>query len=324
MADGVFGVIDVGSNTVHLLVAASDGTQVRRLDDVSVFLRLGADLELTGGITPPKVRDVAICVLEMVERAELLGAREVRLLATQAVRAASNREEVVRSIEAMTGLPVSVLEPEREAYFAVLGAALTHSFDEHHLVVDIGGASTQISIASAETLLAMRSVPVGSGRLASRFKQDPPGRSEIRKISERVRREVVPAVEALFRRELAATGAVVVGGAPRRVARLIAPSGAPVLVTRESLRAALSVLLRRPAKEVAGPKGIELDRVPMARAGGIILQQVLEAAGLDQCTISPFGIREGAVLDAARTAPWQVAVAREEKTSHGEPAAARP
>jgi exopolyphosphatase/guanosine-5'-triphosphate,3'-diphosphate pyrophosphatase len=321
LANGVYGVVDIGSNTVHLLVAVSDGIQLRRVDDVSVFLRLGADLELTGGITQGKIRDAASAILDLVERAEAEGAREVRLLATQAVRAASNRPEVVEAIEVATALPVTVLEPEREAFFAVLGAALTRSFPEHHLVIDVGGASTQISIASGETLLAVRSVPVGSGRLATRFERDPPARREIQRLNERIEQAVRPAVEALFRREQPATGAVVVGGAPRRVAKVVAAGGAPLAVGRAQLRAAMAYLMKQRAADIAAAQPIERDRVPMARAGALILSQVLRIAGLEDCTISPFGIREGAILDAARTAPWQPN-GGQERAWHGQPAKA--
>jgi exopolyphosphatase/guanosine-5'-triphosphate,3'-diphosphate pyrophosphatase len=304
----VYSVIDIGSNTVHMLVAASDGIVIRELDDVSDHLRLGADLELLGAISPAKVQATARTVRRFVERARGLGAVKTRLLATQAVRAAANRIEVVSAIRDATGLPVSVLEPEREAYFAVLGASLTRTMDQPHLVVDGGGASTQVIVSAAETILDCISVPVGSGRLASRFASDPPSRDQLAELRERVRGAIGPAVNAVLQNETsaAARGAIVVGGAMKRVARLVTAAPLPVTITAADLHAAVATLQHQPAGVVASSKGIEYDRVPMTRAGAIILQEILRAARLPECTISPFGIREGAILDAARTAPWQI------------------
>jgi exopolyphosphatase/pppGpp-phosphohydrolase len=97
----------------------------------------------------------------------------------------------------------------------------------------------------------------------------------------------------------------VVDGAMKRLARLIDPSGPPSRVTLEALSGVLAVLLSRPSGAVAGKQDIEFDRVPMVRVGGIILGEILRASGLLECTISPFGIREGAILNAARSARWQ-------------------
>ena len=319
MGGDVFGVVDIGSNTVHLLVATSDGVTQRRIDDRSVFLRLGADLELTGGITEGKVRDAALSVLELTERAEALGAREVRLLATQAVRAASNRAEVVRAIESACGLPVSVLDPEREAYFAVLGAGLTKSPPGPHLVVDSGGASTQIALADGEILLAVHSIPIGSGRLATRFSQDPPRRSELLLMKARIASLMEPAVEAVLKGRPAPGNAVVVGGAPRRVARVVSQAGAPTDITIAQAHAAVDFLVSQPAEAIVQQRQIELTRVPMARAGALILDELMRATGLAVCTVSPYGIREGAIIDAARTARWHA----DGGARNGEPAPAR-
>lgn len=312
MAEAVFAAIDIGSNTVHMLVAASDGTTIRRLDDDSVHLRLGADLELVGAIRESKVRDTADAVLGFVERAEAEGAREIRLLATQAVREAANRAEVVHAIESMTGLPVAVLDPEREAYFAVLGAALTRSWPDPHLVVDVGGASTQVSVAAAETLLLSRSAPVGSGRLASRFDGDPPSAANVRAVQSRIRIALAPVVSLLEDTHAPMTGAVVVGGAMKRVARVVSPRGAPVRITAGQLRAGLAYLNNQPAAVVAANRDVEADRVPMARAGGMILAELMAGMRLADCTVSPFGIREGAILDSARTARWATPAGRQE------------
>lgn len=307
---GRYAVVDIGSNTLHMLIAECDGVQVRALDDVSDYLRLGADLEMQGAISPEKIDEAAASLRNFVQRAQALGVAQPRLLATQAVRAAANREAVVAALERAAGVPVIVLDPDREAFYAVLGAALTRTWGDPHLVVDVGGASTQISVAASESLLGCRSVPVGSGRLATRFYHDPPSRDELHNVRNRVAEAIDRALSVVLAENITARGAVVVGGAMKRVARLINGASSPAEISQDDLSGMIAYLLSRTSGAIAQERDIEFERVPMVRAGALILSEVLRAAGLLQCTVSPYGIREGAIIDLARTAAWQPLISR--------------
>src|SRR5262245_32425251 len=123
MTDDVFAAIDVGSNTIHLLVARWSGTALVPLDDRSDPRQLGADLAPRRAIGAAKLRATAGTIRAYVARAEALGARDVQILATQAVRAARNRPKVISVLEKASGTRVVVLDPAREAYLAVLATA---------------------------------------------------------------------------------------------------------------------------------------------------------------------------------------------------------
>jgi exopolyphosphatase/guanosine-5'-triphosphate,3'-diphosphate pyrophosphatase len=315
MADDVFAAIDVGSNTIHLLVARWNGTGLVPMDDRSDPLQLGADLELRGAIGGAKLRATAQTIQTYVARAEALGARDVQILATQAVRAARNRPKIVSVLEKASGQRVVVLDPAREAYLAVLATAQTRTWPSPYLVADLGGASTQLVVVHHGALLGFRSEPVGSARLGIRLRHDPPTWREIAAMETRVSQALIPALRALLAGVPLLGGIVAAGGAATRTARLIHHAPPPQEVTLDQLYAASARVYSRSAEAAAAGTGIKPLRIPTVRAGIGVLTELLRVGRLQECTISPFGIREGAILTAAHPVPthssWTMAVVEE-------------
>ncbi|MFI5266142.1 MAG: Ppx/GppA phosphatase family protein [Chloroflexota bacterium] len=172
----IFAAIDVGSNTIHLLVAECNGRTLASLVDQSARLRLGADVARGRAITPSKMALAATTVSDYVITAQQHRAQTILLMGTQAVRAATNGPDLVRTIERATGLPLKVLSPKAEARLGCLGTQLDAPDAEPHLILDIGGGSTQLSLAEgSDQLRFLGSLPVGSVSLATRFLlHDPP------------------------------------------------------------------------------------------------------------------------------------------------------
>jgi len=297
MPDPVYAVIDVGSNTVHMLVAAVAGGSLQSLDDCSEPIGLGIDLERDGEISPARMAAAAATVREYGERAQEMGARAIWLLATQAVRAASNRAVVVRALEEASGLAVQVIEPDYEAELAARGSGLIHHWRHPHLMVDIGGASTQLARMEDGRLTVTRSLPLGSGRLATHFSHDPPTQEEVNSLSEGIDRALGLALEP-FREAGLPLPAVVTGGAAKRVAK-VAMGEPPVRVTRAQIEIALDRLLGSEALSIACDYDLQEDRVPLTRVGALVLHALFRLGALAECLISPYGIREGAVLAMA-------------------------
>lgn len=308
--EAVYAALDVGSNTAHLLVATWDSQHLRPLDDRSTALRLGEDVELTGAIGAEKLAAAARAVAEYVARARQLGAGQVLVLATQAVRAAENRDAVVATLARAAGSRVDVLDAAEEARLAVRGAALSHPWAAEHLVVDVGGASTQLAVASADQLADSRSVPVGSVRLAARWSDDPPSWQELGASQARVCDVLIPALAALLEGRAAPAGLVALGGASKRVARAVAGARPPARVTLEALLTCQPLLFGKTARAIGRRTGLGAASVPTTRVGALILAEVLRAARLRDCEVSPFGIREGAILAAAAGREPSTAAAR--------------
>ena len=219
-------VVDIGSNTVHLLVAEWDGAritpQLTPIDDVSRQSGLASDLELCGTISGQKRRFLAETVAGFARRANSLGAGRIQLFGTEAMRAASNGDELVSAVRAATGLPVHVLEPAEEAYLATLGAALHRRWQTTAMVADIGGASTQFAVADRTMLLGSSFATVGTGRLAARHGFGPMRGDSLRELRDELATSVDASLVQLPYGGQRALELVVAGGAARRLVRLAA------------------------------------------------------------------------------------------------------
>ena len=292
-------VIDVGSNTIHLLVADSDGRTVGALADQSARLRLGADVAKGRAITPAKVGLAAATVSEYVIAAQQHRAQSILLLGTQAVRAATNGRDLAGAIERAAGLPLKILSPPAEARLGCIGTELDGGSDDQlRLIVDIGGGSTQLSLASPSGVTFLGSLAAGSVSLATTFLlHDPPSR-HARELLEPVVRDAVAAVAPPAETAAPAYGTIIggVGRRLRKAGRL--GSGEPLvrLWVERLVEAVMSVSSE--TLEVLG--AAKAEDVDMIRAGSVILREVIRAFNLQFCLVSTNGIREGAVLAMAR------------------------
>src|SRR4051794_37878105 len=122
MSEKTLAVVDIGSNTIHLLIAAAESGGLRALLDESVPLRLGADVDKGGHISERKTARTGEVLADFITKSTMRGAPPPLLLATAAVRDARNREEFAEAINEATGLELQVLTPEEEAYLDLVGA----------------------------------------------------------------------------------------------------------------------------------------------------------------------------------------------------------
>ncbi len=166
-------VIDIGSNTVHLLIADTDGSVLRPLADPSRALFIGQDVARSGTIQPARVARVIETVREFADRAATQGAVRVMALATEAIRRAANGDEVLEKLTALN-IPVERITARREGELASVGASIDSPTRGNAVLADIGGASTQLVSIVSGLPVAVHSVPLGSGTLAAITHGDPP------------------------------------------------------------------------------------------------------------------------------------------------------
>jgi exopolyphosphatase/guanosine-5'-triphosphate,3'-diphosphate pyrophosphatase len=183
--------IDIGSNTTRLLVAECVEGGLRELVQERAFTRLGAGLAARGAVAPEKLDELTATVAAQAERARALGAREVRVVGTAAVRSAANRDELCAAVAASAGVEVVVLDGEQEARLAFRGATRDLDPTSRDLigVVDVGGGSSELVIGTPSDGVAWTaSLPVGSGDLADAcLVSDPPNAAELAAARARVR-----------------------------------------------------------------------------------------------------------------------------------------
>ena len=279
------GVIDVGSNTVRLLVA-SDGEPVAQR---RAILGLGAAIEEYGSIPEPKLAEVTDCVAEWVKVARRNHVERLEVLVTSPGRQAANGHELLERLATASRVPVRLLSGAEEGRLAFLGAlARTRvRHDDAVAVCDVGGGSAQITVGTRDDGPAWtRSIDIGSRRLASRcFTDDPPGPDAVRAAGE----AVAPYLEGLV--FPVPKTAIAVGGSARSLKKIVGGS-----LGRKELARALDVLATTPADELAERYDLDPGRLSTLAAGAVILAAIQERLDL-ALRVGRGGVREGAVVE---------------------------
>ncbi len=282
--------IDIGSNTTRLLVAEMGSEGLVAIHEERVFTRIGAALTNDGTIPESKRIEVIDVVSSQLEAARALGAREIRGVATAAIRGAADGAEFVRAVADGTGLDLVVLSDEEEARLAFQGAAGTLDGEppEPLGVLDVGGGSSEVVVGRAPDRVDWwRSMPIGSGSIArGHLHSDPPTESEL----DAARGAIAGALDMLQPPPVA--GAVAVGGSATSLGRIAGPT-----LDGTSLARSLALLTAEPAVAAAARHGIDAERVRLLPAGILILQALGDRLGTT-VMVGRGGIREGVLMEA--------------------------
>jgi exopolyphosphatase / guanosine-5'-triphosphate,3'-diphosphate pyrophosphatase len=281
------GIVDVGSSTVRLLVAAREGGALATVRADREHLHLGEEVERRGRLSARAIAATARCVAEQARLARTAGAVEVRVLVTAPGRQSSNGRELADAIARTSGAPVRVLSAEEEGRLAFAGALagagpLTASL----AVCDIGGGSTEVVAGTpVGGPVWWRSLDVGCVRLTHRLlRDDPPGKRALATVGAEIER----ALEG-FTPPLPQT-AFAVGGTARAVRKLVGKT-----LAEEELAAALVVLSRRPSRRIARAFALDERRARTLPAGALVLAALRRRLGVDLEVVRT-GLREGAAL----------------------------
>ncbi len=298
------GVLDVGSNTVHLLVVdAYQGARPMPAFSHKAELKLAAHLENGSALSGPGESSLRGVVEEALRIAEDKGVEDIIAFATSAVREAVNGEQVLARIRERTGAQINVMTGEEEARLTFLAARRWFGWSSGRLlVIDIGGGSLEVASGIDEQPDAVASLPLGAGRLTRDwFSTDPPSAQEVRRMRKHVRAEIARGTGGMLRQ---GSPDHVVGTSKtfRQLSRVAgaAPSGeGPYVkrVLRHSDVAALAERLPRMTQaERAKLPGVSPSRVAQLPAGAIVADAILDLLGVDQIELCPWALREGVIL----------------------------
>ncbi|GAB4069768.1 Ppx/GppA phosphatase family protein [Angustibacter speluncae] len=298
------GVLDVGSNTVHLLVVdAHQGARPWPAASHKVELRLAEHLTADGLIDTGGADRLVAFVGEALQVAEDSGCEDILPFATSAVREAPNGEEVLARVREAAGVDLQVLSGDAEARLTFLAVRRWFGWSAGRLlVVDIGGGSLELAVGADEDPDAALSLPLGAGRLTrDHLRHDPPKGGEVKVLRKLVRVEVAKAVRQLTR-----------GGSPdlavgssktmRSLARVCgaAPSAEGPYVSRrlrrDDLAERLPDIAAMDASERAGLPGVSAGRARQLLAGGLVALAVMDLLDVEELQISPWALREGIIL----------------------------
>jgi exopolyphosphatase/guanosine-5'-triphosphate,3'-diphosphate pyrophosphatase len=274
------GVLDIGSNTIRLLVARVDGGSVVPLDGGRVRLPLGVEIEREGGLSDTSIAGAAKAVRKLCGVARSHGVASLDVFLTAPGRQSANAAEFVDALERAAKHPVRVLTTEEEGQLAYAGAIATADIAVEGTVAvcDVGGASTEIAVgASFRVPDWIESVDLGSVRLVARANNLPDAQQEAAAAFGDV---TPPPVDV----------ALAVGGSARGVRRLVGP-----WLGEAELTEALRILDTTSPRDVARRYGVDRSRARILPGGAAILAQVHTLLGTPLHVCSG-GIREGAVL----------------------------
>ena len=273
------GVIDIGSNTIRLLVAQVDGSRLVPLEKERVRLALGAEIERTGVVSDMSIAAAAKALSKLctVARRSRVDALDVFLTAPG--RQSGNADELVAALQRAAAHPVRVLSTDEEGRLAYGGAIATAAvpLGSTVAVCDVGGASTEIAVGSPGADPEVHSVDLGSVRLTARV-DDLAG----------ARREAAAAFADV--RPMRVETALAVGGSARAARRLVGP-----WLGEAELTAALELVETRSARAISRRFGVDRARAGILPAGVALLAEVQSRLGVP-FHVCDGGIREGAVL----------------------------
>jgi exopolyphosphatase/guanosine-5'-triphosphate,3'-diphosphate pyrophosphatase len=303
-------VIDVGTNTVRLLVAESDGRSAHRtLLTAQEITRLGQGLLPARELQPEPIRRTLRVLRRYRELAETEGAATILAVGTSALREAGNRAAFLAAARDEAGVEVAVIAGEEEARLALLGVRAGLPGAAARLVMmDIGGGSTELLLADGEKILAMVSTGLGAVKLTESWLHgDPPLPTELETVR-RTAAERLDRAQASELRDTRPSDAFV--GTAGTVTSLAAVDLAlvhydPARVTGHRLtRARVSQLLHRlaslPLADRRQVPGLEPARADIIVAGGVICLAAMDAFGFSALTVSDGGLREGILMDLLR------------------------
>ena len=282
--------IDVGSNTVHLLVAELRDGRVEEVRRVVRMPRIGAAVNATGRLGEEKIRDVCDMLRDAVQVARECGASVILLGATEAVRRAADRDEALRAFSDAAGVSCALISGDAEARLSFRGAVSMAAPDGVALVCDVGGGSTELALGTPRRIEALVSLPIGSGAATDRWLPDDPPTEEQRR--------------ACF------TGVLDVlhDAPPGRPDHALATGGTaaslPLLLGRDpestldaaDLAHCREILASMPSADVARRYTLDPARARVLAGGVEIIDAVRVTYALDRVRVTIHGLRTGMIL----------------------------
>ena len=297
-------MLDIGSNTVHLLVVdAHYGAAPIPASKKKIPLRLAEHLTKDGRIDDAAVDQLIGFIKESGALAEDLGATQIMAFATSAIRDATNSPQVIERVNAETGVEVNVLSGEEEARLTFLAVRRWVGWSAGRiLVVDIGGGSLEIAIGTDEEPDAAESLPLGAGRLTRRLlHSDPPSKSELKELR-REARVTIATIVGSIRRFGDPTRAMASSKTLKQLARIAgaAPTSDGAFVrrtlSRDDVRDWVPRLAAMSAAERAKLPGVSEGRSAQLVAGAVVAEATMDLFDITELEICPWALREGVIL----------------------------
>jgi len=296
--------VDVGSNTVRLLIGRVGGGRVFPVEYRRKITRLARGIEKTGRLDPGATEETLKILKEYGALIKSSGAGRTRAVGTSALREAGNAGEFLEAVERETGLRVEVISGEEESRLTALGVGASVPFGSNFLVVDPGGGSTEAIYFDKEGLRIAASFPIGMVKLTERhLLSDPPSEGELRSL-----RADADAFSLSVRQRFGGLidGETAFVGTAGTMSTLAAMDLGLETYDREAIHLHLiplaglldmrEMLTSLPLEKRARVKGLEPRRADLIIAGIILTISLMENLGFESLVVSESGLLEGIIL----------------------------
>lgn len=290
----IYAAADIGSNTAHLLVAASDGRLVMRVDNYNEWIPLGEVVTKRGEVPKEQAQQLVMSVKEFRRLAREKQAERLYIFATEGMRLARNHNKVIEKIRSETGIDVEIIPPAREAELSLRGVLLDTRHMNPDLLIEVGGGSVQIAQLDNGRIIDEESLPMGTGRVIAETGLTSPCPDLAYRAAENYIAEVLSRSKIVPK----ASVAVASGGVGRGLWRALHPDGQKVLALEEVDYIAWSTR-RLAVDRISTRFGVKAKRAETLLPGALIYRALMHRFELGEILISEFGIREGAILEMA-------------------------
>ncbi|MFT4687891.1 MAG: Ppx/GppA phosphatase family protein [Verrucomicrobiia bacterium] len=302
-------VIDIGTNSVKVLVARIDNQQqIEPLFERSTQTRLGRGLYETKRLRPDAIARTAEVIEGFLSTASTLNSPSFKIIATSAARDAENHEEFRKAIADVSGQEPEIISGEREAALVYRGVRSQPGLADTIFVADVGGGSTEFIIGQDEQPNFSISVPLGSVRTMSTASfDDPPGTAGLEQCCDLVRQFLrsEPIVSSGLHQEAADLSDIVgVGGTTTFLARMYHETDEfdraqleATVFARPLLRELNEKLWNLPLAQRKELRGIPAERADVIPFGAAIYLAIMEELDLERLLVSTRGIRTGLLLE---------------------------
>ena len=304
--------IDVGSNSIKLLVARHDPSDAGHWSEVlreKEMVRLGQETLVSGSLSEEAMADGIDCLVRYAALARAAGAGAITAVATCAVREAANGDEFVKRVRKETGLRLAVISGEEEARLITraVRSELPPSCDPL-LVLDIGGGSTEVIVAKGDRILLAESLDLGAVRLTDlHVTSDPLSAKDERRLRRAVRSRLErlrkPVRRAKVKTAVGTSGTILAVAAIAAEARGRSPVGTGHrALDRKDVTRIARLLAKSNARQKLRIPGLEADRRDIVTAGAILLEELLRAFDVESLLVSERSLRDALVLEAPAAA----------------------
>ena len=304
-------VIDLGTNTFHLLLASVKEGSFSVIYREKTAVKIGENGINDGKITPEATKRALAAIHRFKAAIDAEQIQHVYATATSAIRNAQNGRELVALIKEETGIKVRIISGLQEASFIYYGVTHAMALGHHQsLIMDIGGGSIEFIIANDEEISWMKSFEIGGQRMMDKFqKNDPILPSEIKQIEEYLTENLKPLFDAVKKYK----PAVLIGSSGSfdtlsdmyRVGKGIEkkPTETEYPLTLRAFEEALQLLTTKNREERLSIPGMIELRVDMIVVASILINFVLQQTGIKEIRVSAYALKEGVLLDTIHRLP---------------------